>query len=526
MAGGYLAETCSRSGTSVGNARGGKYRKLLSTIAAQVIGKFNSSELTGKRKSNSENMLSVILQRQIEDMIKHRSKLRTVQLMDEMTTNFIDVVIGKDGLADMCMIVVHDTEAMSRRYLSDAISRVNSSREFSLLVFPKSANPLLQDFGGLSSSIDEDVRVLLDAVAGHGRIHHREGRLNQERVVLSVFPGKILQNYYLILATPVAPLEEYAQQVMRNFAALSVGAVVFAGMLAWLLSKAFLLPVRCLSVGIDALSSGIPSRCVQIGTNDELQQVGDCLNSIIEGASDLESTRRIQENLVPEKPLNAEWFSVFGWTRPGAQSITELYDYFTMTDGKTAFFVVGVDGRGISGTLILAMTRMAVRLFLQYHSASTGEVMGELDRFFRYSIRAVFSLNIFIGVVDPDSGKLFYSGAGRVSALSSQDCESFSRLNIPYSPMGISKQPKHQQESLELKELKRLVVCTRSVSDCLNRLEEKDDPMSGSYISSILKGGNLEEIEGAVRRGLIHTGQDKVGTADLTVLVFEAIKNE
>jgi len=78
---------------------------------------------------------------------------------------------------------------------------------------------------------------------------------------------------------------------------------------------------------------------------------------------ELAMARDIQEGFLPQKLENFPdaQFEILGQLYPARQVAGDLYDYFRLPDGKLAFFIGDVSGKGIPAALFMVMTRTLIR---------------------------------------------------------------------------------------------------------------------------------------------------------------------
>ena len=385
--------------------------RLLDNLGIQILRKYNSAQ-PDQEQGNSNSMFSVLLDRPVDDLIKNRAVLQSVSMAGEEKSAFLDLAFDKEGKVLFSLMILHDPKALEARHLKTTQGVFRRHSPFKLLAFPRHENsgvPMLGDRRILDSM---EVVHLKDLVGQTQSVACRLARLDHEEVLLSAMPGRNLRDYSLAMVTPFAPISDKAHAISRSFLALAVGSVTFTLLVSLLLANSLLKPIRELTTGIDHLTSLRLDHQVEISTGDELEEIGNGLNSILSDMQEIALARTVQEQLLPAEPVAVGSVRCRGWMRPASDVCGELYDYIELPGGRLALVLVDISGKGISSALVMAMCKMALRLHLDMDSTSPSAILNLLDQHLRLNVRRVTNVVVFLGIANPASRTLTFSGGG------------------------------------------------------------------------------------------------------------------
>ena len=129
---------------------------------------------------------------------------------------------------------------------------------------------------------------------------------------------------------------------------------------------------------------------------------------------ELELAREVQKSLLPG--CNNSIPGVVGLNLSAKAVSGDFYDYYQLGDGRVAFCLADVSGKGMNAALLMAKTASLFRC-LGKGIHDPGKLLGMLNReIFDTSIRGMF-VTMIAGVVDQHSGEVVMSSAGHLPAI-------------------------------------------------------------------------------------------------------------
>lgn len=126
---------------------------------------------------------------------------------------------------------------------------------------------------------------------------------------------------------------------------------------------------------------------------------------------DLELASTIQGMLLPRVFPEDERMDIAAWYRPAQKVGGDLYDVFTLPDGRVGMAVADVSGKGISASLLMAICQSHLRHVARMESSPAG-VLRMLNAELASDIRRDMFITLVYGIFDPGSGELVLARAG------------------------------------------------------------------------------------------------------------------
>lgn len=142
----------------------------------------------------------------------------------------------------------------------------------------------------------------------------------------------------------------------------------------------------------------------------------------------------IQRGLLP--PPGPADFPVSGVNRPARVVSGDFYDFFTLYDGRIAFTLADVSGKGMNAALLMAKAASLFRC-LGKEDLRPGRLLQRINaEVCETSMRGMF-VTMVAGVYDPATGRVVLSNAGHEPPLLHHRDGSFRALSAGAPPVGI-----------------------------------------------------------------------------------------
>jgi sigma-B regulation protein RsbU (phosphoserine phosphatase) len=149
---------------------------------------------------------------------------------------------------------------------------------------------------------------------------------------------------------------------------------------------------------------------------------------------ELELAAEIQRSLLPAPPPVS--FPVFGVNRPARSVSGDFYDFFPLGDGKIAFNVGDVSGKGMNAALMMAKTASLYRCLGKTVDAP-GVLLGRINtEVCETATRGMF-VTLVGGVFDPATGIVRLANAGHEPPLLRRTDGTFEAVPSDGPPLGI-----------------------------------------------------------------------------------------
>jgi HAMP domain-containing protein len=208
--------------------------------------------------------------------------------------------------------------------------------------------------------------------------------------------------------------ERDAPQVLFHKRAGFIGLLLsLAGLIiARLLAGTFLVPIRELTNGVDALSRRDFSHRIPPIDGAEFGQLRAAFNKMQEDLKDLELAKILQERIYPSgiTSLGHGW-EMYGSCRPMTEVGGDFFDFIPLDDGRWFIVIGDVSGHGTPAALIVAMAKG-----LFSHARHQPDPMLALRDVHsvlgRVLPRKQMMMTCFAVLFDPSTGLIQYSNAG------------------------------------------------------------------------------------------------------------------
>lgn len=127
---------------------------------------------------------------------------------------------------------------------------------------------------------------------------------------------------------------------------------------------------------------------------------------------ELSIAREVQRQLLP-----AEAPTILGYDSAafyqGAKAVSgDYFDFIPLGNGLWGFIVADVSGKGIPGSMVMAVTRTIIRLVADKHRNGAADTLKETNRLISKQIKRGMFVTAFYAILDENTGSLTYASAG------------------------------------------------------------------------------------------------------------------
>jgi serine phosphatase RsbU (regulator of sigma subunit) len=231
----------------------------------------------------------------------------------------------------------------------------------------------------------------------------------------------------------------------------SIGSIIISVFLGVILSRRFLEPIGELSRGVQAIQQRNFQHRLPPGGQDELGDLAVAFNRVMEGMGDLEVGRVVQESLLPQEPLRAGEYQLFGATTSASELGGDYFDYHSLPDGRFLLLIGDVSGHGVPSALVMAMARALVERECELEP-SPENLLKTIHGIFFKTLKRKRMMSCFLAILDPQRHELHFANAGHnypylfhpdgsSETLISQSVPLGSKKNITLEPKTIGMNP-------------------------------------------------------------------------------------
>ena len=162
---------------------------------------------------------------------------------------------------------------------------------------------------------------------------------------------------------------------------------------------------------------------------------------------ELQLAREVQKSLLPA--CSGRIPGIAGLNLSAKAVSGDFYDYFQLADGRIAFCLADVSGKGMHAALLMAKTASLFRC-LGKGIHDPGKLLGMLNReILETSIHGMF-VTMLAGVVEPRSGTVVLANAGHLPALHMGSAALIGEYPAKAPPLGITRDNVFPNDTFEL----------------------------------------------------------------------------
>lgn len=207
---------------------------------------------------------------------------------------------------------------------------------------------------------------------------------------------------------------------------------------------------------------------------------------------DLEIARDVQQSLLPQKFPAVAGLEYAGRCRPARAVGGDYYDFCPLDDGRFAFTLGDVSGKGIGAAMMMAGIHSSLRTQLLMGVPSIAEQLSTFNSAVHASSPPGKYSTLFVGIIDAARREISYVNAGHVMPMVVRKGELL-RLEESGVPIGLLPSCRYEQTSVPLQAGDLLVCVSDGVTEAENSMGEFWDEKSAAQVTS--KCAGLEVID-------------------------------
>ena len=121
----------------------------------------------------------------------------------------------------------------------------------------------------------------------------------------------------------------------------------------------------------------------------------------------------IQQGFLAPNMFHAGDCEIYAMMIPARNVGGDLYDYFTLDDGRILLTIADVSGKGIAASMYMAVTLTFIRQ-LASNGCSPAEILRQTNNIISSNNKHMLFITAFVGIYDPESAEMTYSNAGHL----------------------------------------------------------------------------------------------------------------
>jgi serine phosphatase RsbU (regulator of sigma subunit) len=241
------------------------------------------------------------------------------------------------------------------------------------------------------------------------------------------------RQYYLRLGLDTKGLAALINRKLVHLLGATLVALVLLRVLGYFFARRLARPIEILSRSAEEVARGDLGVRVPINSDDEIGQLSRNFNQMVRGLQErekvrllefeLEKGRQIQRDFLPQRLPQLPHWKIAAFFDPARQVSGDFYDVFPLSNGHVGLVIADVCDKGVGSAFYMALFRSLIRIYAEQpvltanqDDANPQAYLQAMKRTNDYIARnhgqdAMFA-TAFFGVLDPDSGRLWYINAG------------------------------------------------------------------------------------------------------------------
>ncbi len=234
---------------------------------------------------------------------------------------------------------------------------------------------------------------------------------------------------------------------------------------------------------------------------------------------ELRTARDIMTRILPSELERVEGYELCAYQEPCHTVGGDLYQICRLEDGRVVILMGDVSGKGL-GAALLVSTIMPIVNVLSEDVAEPITLMDRLNRQVFQSTDAVRFATVFLGVLEPGTGKLEYVNAGHNPPLLIDGDGTTREIAATGLPVGMFEETSYEAGTVDVKRGEMLMLYSDGIPEALNA---DDDEYGMERFADLLRrerAQGLEELLLCVQDDISEFVGDTPPSDDVTMLLI------
>ncbi len=233
---------------------------------------------------------------------------------------------------------------------------------------------------------------------------------------------------------------------------------------------------------------------------------------------EMELAAAIQKTILPDTLPDVPGLLISGANRPTKQIGGDYFDVYPLADGRTAFCVADVSGKGVPAALLVSTVHACLHLLVPNNASDLPGLVARVNRHLvGFSSTRKFA-TLFIAVYDPPAGTLTYVNAGHNPGLWISP-GGVDLLPSGGLPVGMMPGVVHKQASIRVAPGDTILLYSDGITEALNG---GDEEFGMERLTALAVAGRTEAPAEILRRIFGAVNDFTTGVAqydDQTILI-------
>jgi sigma-B regulation protein RsbU (phosphoserine phosphatase) len=205
---------------------------------------------------------------------------------------------------------------------------------------------------------------------------------------------------------------------------------------------------------------------------------------------EIELAASIQKTILPVSLPDVAGLLLAGGNRPTRQVGGDYFDVYPLADGRTAFCVADVSGKGVPAALLVSTVHACLHLLVPAIALDLTSLVARVNRHLAGFSSTRKFVTLFLAVFEPASRVLQYVNAGHNPGIwLAGDGRTLTLLPAGGLPIGMLPNVTHKQASVPMSAGDTLVLYSDGITEAINAAEEE---FGMERLTQLVRAGRTE----------------------------------
>lgn len=151
-------------------------------------------------------------------------------------------------------------------------------------------------------------------------------------------------------------------------------------------------------------------------TNEYIDNIHEIKGEKQRIEAELNIAERIQKSNLPTEPIENEFYSVFGYSRPAKEVGGDFYDYYEIDEDNVAIVIGDASGKGVPAALLSTITQSIIKQILK-NEKDPSKALYKLNNQICENNSEFMFITLWLGIYNRNTDIVTFSNAGHDAPL-------------------------------------------------------------------------------------------------------------
>jgi sigma-B regulation protein RsbU (phosphoserine phosphatase) len=235
---------------------------------------------------------------------------------------------------------------------------------------------------------------------------------------------------------------------------------------------------------------------------------------------DMNLAKEIQLNLLPSSAPQIVGYQAAGMSIPAKEVGGDYYDFVPLKDGRLAFCLGDVSGKGMPAAMLMSNLQATLR-GQTIACTNARECLERSNRLLYHSTDAQKYATLFYGVLNPMDHILSFANAGHNNPIKVSPKGTYERLKTIGIPLGFLEEFDFSEHSTPMQPGDILILFSDGISEAMNAQEEEFEEENILNIVKENLKSTPEELIDIIVNAVRKHASDVPQMDDMTLLIIK-----